>query len=221
MGILPAKPVGFTPVAYGCLGDYDLGESAAPPKAEEDDEEEDQVADDATLSAEGQPAGPSKAPRRISSKPASRKKPEDPWEGRPHVPTRKAVMWVFENLPKKGLEPADSPSAGAWGLLLWAQESGANAADFYRSIWSKTLPTKAQIDHEAEATHTDRDLGAMLELLVDAANKGSGEVPDGPDESTYSGPQDMVREPGLSQDACAVGEQRQGGGEGPVGGVSS
>lgn len=46
-----------------------------------------------------------------------------------------------------------SPSASALGLLLWATKSPLNEADFWKTMYAKTLPNKSQI--EAEALHSD------------------------------------------------------------------
>lgn len=60
-----------------------------------------------------------------------------------------AVQWVADNLERKSVKVEAAPSATAWGLLCWAQSSPVCKAEFWKSIWSKMLPSKSELENQA------------------------------------------------------------------------
>lgn len=47
------------------------------------------------------------------------------------VTGQEVAKWVFNMIDVQDISPLDAPSSGAWGLLRWARESGANRSKFY------------------------------------------------------------------------------------------
>ena len=62
---------------------------------------------------------------------------------------REAVAWVFHYVDVKDVPRSAAPSQGAWAFLKWARKP-SNLSDFYKSFCSKLLPTRAQLEKEAE-----------------------------------------------------------------------
>lgn len=95
------------------------------------------------------------------------------------VPAIACVDWVFNHLgiEPNDLKPDEPPSMGALVMLIWAN---SNKDEFFLNIWSKTIPSKAQIEMQEKL----RDDGRVLTMLNNldesfhadiAAKKTSGE----------------------------------------------
>ncbi len=63
--------------------------------------------------------------------------------------TARSVEWVADNITNKAVVVSDAPSPCAWGLLKWAKSGPVSRAEFYKNIWSKTLPTRQELDNAA------------------------------------------------------------------------
>lgn len=71
--------------------------------------------------------------------------------GKDPASARQVVEWVFNNLDVEGLKPKDAPSPGAWSLLQRVRLYPELTVDFYKTVWPKLLPNKAQIEAEDRA----------------------------------------------------------------------
>lgn len=74
------------------------------------------------------------------------------------------VQWVFEHagINPGSLDPGEVPSAGALRYLQLVQESNVAYAEFMKTLYSKTIPDKRQLDYEAKQRE---DGTAQLKLL--------------------------------------------------------
>lgn len=63
--------------------------------------------------------------------------------------TARSVEWCADHITDKSVQASDAPSPCAWGLLKWARVSPASRGEFYRNIWSKTLPSRQELDNAA------------------------------------------------------------------------
>jgi len=75
------------------------------------------------------------------------------------VNIREVVMWVFNHAPVADVTVKDAPSPGAWDMLTWVRTGRENRTEFYRSFLSKLMPTRTQLDKDAEF---DDDGGRVL-----------------------------------------------------------
>ena len=83
---------------------------------------------------------------------------------------RVVIQWVADCLGRgKGGRKWLCPTAKA--LYEWSMESPANRADFWTSMFSRLLPSKAQVDQE---DRTDEDGGMVLQMIRDIADSGVG-----------------------------------------------
>ena len=85
---------------------------------------------------------------------------------------RKVVEWVFDNLLLDDLKPDDAPSPGAWALLQDLKKYPDLRKEFYRSIWSKLLPTKTELDAAERFSDDGREQIKLIER-VRAASKNA------------------------------------------------
>lgn len=98
--------------------------------------------------------------------PALRRVKKNQFEGK-KCSEVEAVRWVADNMELEDPDPADCPSAAAWGMLSQCRNSAMFKSEFWRHTFTKLLPSKAQIDKE-ENTVPDESLamGVIEDLLV-------------------------------------------------------
>ncbi len=78
----------------------------------------------------------------------------------------KAVDWVAANISLSAPDVSEAPSSTAWGMLIWAQATPGNTNEFWKNIFPKLMPTRAQI--EADNSRSD-DGRSLLELVARVA----------------------------------------------------
>lgn len=147
------------------------------------------------------------APERVPPPPRAPAAPPKEREREKKAPLRKIIGWVFENVANMEAVPEDAPTAGAWGLLTWVRASPANQSEFYKGIWPRILPTKAQLEEIAgkEEVTDEGTITDIENLLADALAEIVEE-----DRSLSAGPEGVRGEPPLA------GEDPAGGGPGPA-----
>lgn len=74
------------------------------------------------------------------------------------------IAWVYQNIAKADVKPADAPSAGAWGLLKACQHNIDRAWQFYTSLWAKTL-SKPKGDDREPFTNKNRPLKDLIHTV--------------------------------------------------------
>lgn len=75
-----------------------------------------------------------------------------------------AIKWVSENISRRALIESDAPSAIAWNMHQWAKRDNRNEAVFFKDLFTRMLPTKAQM----EQMERFKDDGRALQVLDDA-----------------------------------------------------
>ena len=78
---------------------------------------------------------------------------------------RVAVEFTFDNMDVRGIKPSEAPSTGAWSMLKWARNSPTNKTTFYCTFVSRLLPSKSQLDLEANMEDDGRDVERLIEQL--------------------------------------------------------
>jgi hypothetical protein len=104
--------------------------------------------------------------------------------------TLQSVTWVFDNagVEPSRIDPTSVPSKGSLRMLKWVQTSDSNYNEFIRSIWSKTIPSKTEIERAGRFSDDGRTQIALLdefEMSIrlyqerEAAEQGRAEESDG------------------------------------------
>jgi len=97
-----------------------------------------------------------------------------------------SIRWVADNMQVTDPDPADCPSAAAWGLLAQCRESITSRNDFWKQTFPKLLPTKAQMEKKGDGkpneARTMEIIDEMLqfkeeaETLYESSGKSDDEV---------------------------------------------
>jgi hypothetical protein len=87
---------------------------------------------------------------------------------KPKANIREVVQWVFDFMEIDDVTPDMAPSSGAWGLLKWARASRNNKTEFYRTLYAKFIPSKAQIDNEDKFADDGRKQLDILDRITTA-----------------------------------------------------
>ena len=88
------------------------------------------------------------------------------------------IQYVFDNLDNREADPRKAPSRGAYYYLKQVQESKDNQAEFIKSVWSKTIPSKAQIENDSKRNDDNRSNIELLERFeAEMEGDASSEVP--------------------------------------------
>jgi len=79
---------------------------------------------------------------------------------------RDIVFWVFDHLetPLHEIDESKIPSPGAISLLSWARNEGKS--DFIKSVWSRMIPSKSEIDSAAGGEQNDRSMDELDDMLI-------------------------------------------------------
>lgn len=86
------------------------------------------------------------------------------------------VQWVAKHLevPESLLRMEDAPCAEAWGMLM-VYRKPANKAVFWDKIYSKLLPSRAQLDNRTTVTVDGGNIMAACEKILKIKSKVEGE----------------------------------------------
>ena len=102
---------------------------------------------------------------------------DDDGEATGSCPTAQSVEWVADNLENKSVKPSDAPSATSWGLLKWATSSPVSTAEFYKSVWSKMLPSRAELENQARYSDTGLEIAELARRISERAIDAGYEPP--------------------------------------------
>ena len=113
--------------------------------------------------------------------------------------TIQSVQWVFDyaGVEPSQIDPACVPSKGSLRMLKWVQASDSNYNEFIKSIWSKTIPSKTEIERAGRFSDDGRTQIALLdefEMSIrlyqerEAAEQGRVEQSDGADGHSAAPP---------------------------------
>lgn len=87
------------------------------------------------------------------------------------------VRWVFENIQRMDVQPAEAPSAGAWGLWKGCRGDPKNAWEFMSKVWLRGVrfsdeEQRAAVDKQSRFLEAEAvQLGEFIERIALA---GSG-----------------------------------------------
>jgi hypothetical protein len=95
------------------------------------------------------------------------------------ISEKEAVRWVAENIvpyENSKVKEKDAPNAMAWALLKDVCGGQFERKDFW-NLWSKLLPTKAQLERENEVeTDTEKLEGLIDEFDREVFGKSAEDV---------------------------------------------
>jgi len=103
------------------------------------------------------------------------------------APEPETVRWVARHIDAPNPKPANCPDPFAWTLLRMCRESPDFCVFFVEKLWSKLIPSRAQIDQSSDAGPIDgkatMELIERIQRMRDkaiegAAPAGAGVVPD-------------------------------------------
>lgn len=98
------------------------------------------------------------------------------FKNKPKCSLRSDIEWVYEHM---GIEvkPEDAPSPGAYAYLIECQSDTSVRSEFYRSVITRMLPSKSQLDLEQErGTGGNLVLSQVERILAAGAVKSAGKV---------------------------------------------
>jgi hypothetical protein len=78
-----------------------------------------------------------------------------------------AIEWVAENVGNAQPRLESAPSQLSKNLFAWANRDSQTKGDFIRHIWTKQLPSKAELDNEARFSESDDWLIEMIKGLLE------------------------------------------------------
>lgn len=82
------------------------------------------------------------------------------------------IRWVARNMDIRDVSPEDCPDAAAWRLLKRCRDSKLFEQLFWQSMWTKVVPSRAQIEKEAGPSEMDGTQEiAMIDKIRVAAQK--------------------------------------------------
>ena len=82
-----------------------------------------------------------------------------------HASTPECVAWVARHMLIKDVAPEQAPSSEAWSMLCWARRNNQNEAQFWGQIYTKLLPSKAQLETEQRYRDDGRKVLEVIDKL--------------------------------------------------------
>ena len=86
------------------------------------------------------------------------------------------------------IKPDEVPSHGSLRMLAWVQRSDADYGEFIRNIWSKTIPSKTEIERGGRFFDDGRELDDSIWEEFEADMKAQAEAEKAEREAESSGP---------------------------------
>lgn len=77
----------------------------------------------------------------------------------------KDIEYVWNNIGFKDNKPEDAPSTGAFFYLQRLQENTDASNDFYKQVWTKTIPSKSVIEDSRKRHDDGRSITGLIERL--------------------------------------------------------
>lgn len=85
--------------------------------------------------------------------------------GKRRASIRDIVEWVARNLIVEDVDIESCPDPTAWGLLCYTRQGKAQEKTFW-GIWAQFLPTRGQVEREAQLTDGGRDPLDLVEQFM-------------------------------------------------------
>lgn len=84
------------------------------------------------------------------------------------------LQWVASHLCVSDVKPRDAPSSTAWSMLMWARSSPTTENIFWSSLFTKSMPTKQQLDYEASKNDSS-DVIRLIDEVARISKEAKGE----------------------------------------------
>jgi hypothetical protein len=85
------------------------------------------------------------------------------------------IRWVARNMDVVDVRPSDCPDAAAWSLLNQCRMNAMFRAEFWRSMYTKIIPSRGQLGDDAGGGKGDGSLTvALIEKLLAMKVKAEG-----------------------------------------------
>lgn len=112
--------------------------------------------------------------RAVESHHAGRTVPASCFDGKPEITQVASIRWVAEHLYIQDVAAENCPSMATWSLYQYAKVAG-NVAAFFDKIWTKTLPSRADLERMEKFKDDGRKTLDLIEVLrQDAGDQVSG-----------------------------------------------
>lgn len=82
------------------------------------------------------------------------------------------IDYVFNNMGFKDCKPEDAPCPGAYFYLKRLQENTDASNDFYKQVWTKTIPSKSVIEDARKRNDDGRDTFELLDRISRSQDAG-------------------------------------------------
>lgn len=93
------------------------------------------------------------------------------FKGRAKVSEVDVLRWCFENVDAVDVTPESAPSAGAWSLLQRLRKDPEMLDTFYKTVWTKLLPSKAQLEGEKRLSDDGREQIELCDKLLELSKE--------------------------------------------------
>ena len=113
------------------------------------------------------------------------------------------VEWVYHHIGVSYVSRETAPSAVAWALLEYVNDSTVNQSFFYSQYHAKLLPSRQDLERDQQRNRASRDVERLLDQLI-AESEGSPVLP--------SRPEDDGGEPAMAEGGHPEGRGQQAGG---------
>jgi len=84
------------------------------------------------------------------------------FRGKKRGNSREIVEWIFDHIDVVDVTPDMAPSPGAWSLLMRLRTSAELLREFYRTVWTKLLPSRTQIESEERFRDDGREIFELI-----------------------------------------------------------
>lgn len=95
---------------------------------------------------------------------------------------RTDIIWVYNNLDNLAVTIDDAPSTGAYYYLTSIRSDPDLRTDFYKSVFPKVLPTKADSAKEEEAEADTQVQDQFIGRMIGLRDKAKRNPPPGPED---------------------------------------
>lgn len=98
--------------------------------------------------------------------------PRTTFESRECTP-KDTVDWVARNIAVSDVDPKEAPSPEAWAILQWVLSSFTNQTVFWKDIWARMLPTRAQVEEDQRFRDDGREQMDLINSVRAASDQSA------------------------------------------------
>ena len=86
------------------------------------------------------------------------------------------IRWVAKNIENTLATPVDAPDPAAWGLLRTCQEDASFKVDFWKSMYTKIIPSRAQLEKTIDVNLDGDEALELLGRIAKASAEAKSEI---------------------------------------------